>query len=805
MSKEDDNITNNNYIDTNIDNGLTGDEVKKRQLKFGYNEIEEEKRNPIKNIAKKFWGITPWMLEITMVFSFIIDKDLDGYIIAALLILNAIIGFTQEERASKAVDILKQKLQINAKVLRDSKWEMVPARELVLGDIVRVRSGDFVPADLKILTGEELEVDQSALTGESMPVTRKAGELLYSGSIIRRNEATTIVDKTGKNTYFGKTTELVQFARPKLHIESIITRIVEYLLLTVVILIGIMFVVTYLRGLSLISLIPLALILIVFAVPVALPAMFTVTMSFGSLEISKKGGLLTRLSAIEDAASMDILCADKTGTLTENRLHLTDIIPSNKYSEEDLAKFGYLASQEANQDPIDMAFINYVKTKNIDIKDNKILKFYPFDPSTRRTEAIIEKNSKRFKVTKGAVNTICQLCNVSLDENISENMKRFAEKGYRTLAVAVLNDMDEKASYEFCGLAFLYDAPRADTPALIEKLKEKGISVKMLTGDAEPIAREIARKVGLNDNIVPVSELKKLRESSPQEATEIAEKSSGFAEIYPEDKYVIVKSLQANKHIIGMTGDGINDAPSLKQAEVGIAVSSATDVAKAAASVVLTNEGLSNIVDVVTTGRSVYQRIVTWVLNKIVKTFEIAVFVSLAFIIFNIYALSALDVVLFLFLIDFVTISISTDKERGSDNPEKWNISSLVKLSIGLGVCTVSELFLLLFIGKIYFNIFSDIRVLHTFYFTEILFFGLLTPLILRERNRFWTSKPSNTLLIAIIADIIIVSMMAAFGFGIIHSISPVEILFLFIYGVISVFLVNDSIKILLGRFGLSR
>ncbi len=682
---------------------------------------------------------------------------------------------------------------------------MVPARELVLGDIVRVRSGDFVPADLKILTGEELEVDQSALTGESMPVTRKAGELLYSGSIIRRNEATTIVDKTGKNTYFGKTTELVQFARPKLHIESIITRIVEYLLLTVVILIGIMFVVTYLRGLSLISLIPLALILIVFAVPVALPAMFTVTMSFGSLEISKKGGLLTRLSAIEDAASMDILCADKTGTLTENRLHLTDIIPSNKYSEEDLAKFGYLASQEANQDPIDMAFINYVKTKNIDIKDNKILKFYPFDPSTRRTEAIIEKNSKRFKVTKGAVNTICQLCNVSLDENISENMKRFAEKGYRTLAVAVLNDMDEKASYEFCGLAFLYDAPRADTPALIEKLKEKGISVKMLTGDAEPIAREIARKVGLNDNIVPVSELKKLRESSPQEATEIAEKSSGFAEIYPEDKYVIVKSLQANKHIIGMTGDGINDAPSLKQAEVGIAVSSATDVAKAAASVVLTNEGLSNIVDVVTTGRSVYQRIVTWVLNKIVKTFEIAVFVSLAFIIFNIYALSALDVVLFLFLIDFVTISISTDKERGSDNPEKWNISSLVKLSIGLGVCTVSELFLLLFIGKIYFNIFSDIRVLHTFYFTEILFFGLLTPLILRERNRFWTSKPSNTLLIAIIADIIIVSMMAAFGFGIIHSISPVEILFLFIYGVISVFLVNDSIKILLGRFGLSR
>ncbi|MEM4071481.1 MAG: plasma-membrane proton-efflux P-type ATPase, partial [Thermoplasmata archaeon] len=799
MSKLDDNISDNNNLKTDLENGLTGDEVKKRQLKFGYNEIEEEKRNTIKNILKKFWGVTPWMLEITMVFSFIINKDLDGYIIGALLILNAIIGFTQEERASKAVDILKQKLQINAKVLRDSKWEMVPAKELVPGDIVRVRAGDFVPADLRILSGEELEVDQSALTGESMPVTRKAGELLYSGSIIRRNEATTIVDKTGKNTYFGKTTELVQFARPKLHIESIITRIVEYLLLTVVVLIGIMFVVTYLRGLSLISIIPLALILIVFAVPVALPAMFTVTMSFGSLEISKKGGLLTRLSAIEDAASMDILCADKTGTLTENRLHLTDIIPSGKYSEEDVSKFGYLASQEANQDPIDMAFINYVKNKNIDIKDNKISKFYPFDPSTRRTEAIVEKDGKRFKVTKGAVNTICQLCNVSLDENISENMKRFAEKGYRTLAVAVSNDVDEKAPYEFCGLTFLYDAPRSDTPALIEKLKEKGISVKMLTGDAEPIAREIARKVGLSDNIVPVSELKKLRESSPQEATEIAEKSSGFAEIYPEDKYVIVKSLQANKHIIGMTGDGINDAPSLKQAEVGIAVNSATDVAKAAASVVLTNEGLSNIVDVVTTGRSVYQRIVTWVLNKIVKTFEIAVFVSLAFIIFNIYALSALDVVLFLFLIDFVTISISTDYERGSENPEKWNISSLVKLSIGLGVCTVSELFLLLFIGKIYFNIFSDIRVLHTFYFTEILFFGLLTPLILRERNRFWKSKPSKTLLIAIIVDIIIVFILAAFGFGIIHAISPVEILFLLIYGIICVFLVNDSIKILLG------
>ncbi|MDG6927320.1 MAG: plasma-membrane proton-efflux P-type ATPase [Nitrososphaerota archaeon] len=786
-------------LDVDPEKGLSEEDVKSRLSKYGFNEIEEEKRNPLKSLGKKFWGLTPWMLEITMVFSFLIGKYIDGYVIGALLVLNAIIGYTQEERASRAVELLKKRLQVSARVLRNSLWKQIPSRELVPGDIVRVRAGDFVPADLKIINGEA-EVDQSALTGESMPVSKKALDDMYSGSTVRRGESTCVVVKTGKNTYFGKTTELVQFARPKLHIESIISKIVEYLLVIVVVLIGLMFVLTYMRGLSIIPVIPLALMLIVFAVPVALPAMFTVTMALGSLEIAKEGALLTRLNAIEDAASMDVMCADKTGTLTQNRLFITDIISAPGFSENDVVRFGALASQEANQDPIDMAFLNYARKINVDLGSYKVVQFVPFDPATRRTEAEIIKDASKFRVIKGAVNTITSMCKVGLEDNMVKTLNDHAQKGYRSIAVAV----SDGGNPRFCGIAFLYDEPREDTPELINSIKKKGISVKMLTGDAEPIAREIAKKVGLGE-VVSVAAVKSEMQNDMDKAAEIAEKVEGFAEIYPEDKYVVVKSLQARKHIVGMTGDGVNDAPALRQAEVGIAVSNATDVAKAAASVVLTQEGLTGIVNLVSVGRSVYQRVVTWVLNKIVKTFEIAVFVTLAFLITGYYTISALDVVLFLFLIDFVTISLSTDKQRGSEEPEKWKISSFVKLSIILGALTVSELFLLLYIGIHYFAISSNIGVMNTFFFTAIMFFGLMFPISLREKGNFWKSRPGNTLLMAILIDIAVVSLLSLFGFGLISPIPLRAILFLIGYAVAFILLVNDNVKVLLGRLGLSR
>ncbi|MEM3214643.1 MAG: plasma-membrane proton-efflux P-type ATPase [Conexivisphaerales archaeon] len=780
-------------------NGLSDEDVKLRLSKYGFNEIEEEKRNPFKSLGKKFWGLTPWMLEITMVFSILIGKYIDFYVIGALLILNAIIGYTQEERATRAVELLKKRLQVSARVLRNSLWKLIPARELVPGDIVRVRAGDFIPADLKIINGE-VEVDQSALTGESMPVSKKQFDDMYSGSIVRRGESTCIVTNTGKKTYFGKTTELVQFAKPKLHIESIISKIVQYLLVIVIVLISFMFALTYIKGLSIIPVIPLALMLIVFAVPVALPAMFTVTMALGSLEIAQEGALLTRLNAIEDAASMDVMCVDKTGTLTQNRLFITGIIPAQGFSEIDVVSFGALASQEANQDPIDMAFLDYAKKINVDLELYKVVQFVPFDPATRRTEAEIVRGGDKLKVMKGAVNTIASICNIKLDDNTLKALNDHAQRGYRSIAVAA----SDAGNLKFCGIAFLYDEPREDTPELINNIKKKGISVKMLTGDSEPIAREIAKKIGLGE-VISVAKIKSEMQNDINKAAEIAEKVEGFAEIYPEDKYAVIKSLQARKHIVGMTGDGVNDAPSLRQAEVGIAVSNATDVAKAAASVVLTQEGLSGIVNLVTVGRSVYQRIVTWVLNKIVKTFEIAVFVTLAFLLTGYYTISALDVVLFLFLIDFVTISLSTDKQSGSDLPEKWKISSFVKLSIALGILTVSEMFLLLYVGLRYFAISSNIGIMNTFFFTAIMFFGLLFPISLREKKNFWKSRPSNTLLMAILADIVVVSLFSLFGFELISPISLKVILFLMGYAIACILIVNDNIKVLLGKLGLSR
>ncbi|KAA8921967.1 plasma-membrane proton-efflux P-type ATPase [Thermoplasma sp.] len=787
---------------TDLTQGLSIDEVNKRLKEYGYNEVPEHRESLAKKIAKKFWGLTPWILEATAIFTYIIGRYLDCYIIVALLIVNAIIALVQEERASRAVELLKQKLQVQARVLRDGNWTVIPAREIVPGDIVRIRAGDFVPADLRVVDTSDMEVDQSALTGESMPVKKSRMDLVYSGSMIRRGEATCCVVATGLKTYFGKTVELVQTARPKLHMEEIIGRIIQVLLYIVITLIAAMLIFTYLRGLSIIPIIPFALMLIVFAVPVALPAMFTVSMAYGSLEMAKNGALLTRLSAIEDVASMEVLCADKTGTLTRNKLVITEVIPVGEHTEEEILLCGALASQEANRDPIDLAFIESAKRKSIDLSKFSVQKFIPFDPSTRRTEAHAICEGEQIVAVKGAINTLCSLSGTLLNETMRSKIDDLAKKGYRALAVG--RSVDGRP-YDLLGIVALYDEPRPDTKDLIEKLREYGVKVKMLTGDAIPIAKEIAKRIGLGNRIIPAGDVAKSFETSPEEAAKLAEESDGFAEIYPEQKYAIVKSLQAKKHIVGMTGDGINDSPALKQAEVGIAVSDATDVAKGAAGVVLTNEGLGAIVNLVLTGRSVFQRINTWILNKIVKTIEIAVFSTLAFLITSHYVLSAMDVVLFLFLIDFVTISLSTDNERGSQTPEVWNISSLVKLSVSLGIFTILELFVLYFIGTKYFGISPGSPAITTYFFTAIMFFGLLIPILVRERSHFWSSRPSNTLLMAIIADFAIVSVISSFGFGLIPRI-PIDIVgFIIAYAAFVMLVINDGIKVLLGRIGIRR
>ncbi|MCW3995211.1 MAG: plasma-membrane proton-efflux P-type ATPase [Candidatus Bathyarchaeota archaeon] len=776
----------------NVVKGLSSAQVREKQKQYGLNEVPEKKVSPLLSFAKKFWGLTAWMLEIAIVLSFVLGKYLDLYIITALLLVNAILGFIQEQQATRAVKALKQKLQLQARVLRDDNWTTINASQIVPDDVIRVRLGDFVPADFKILDAEAT-VDQSAITGESLPVEKKTGDLVYSGSIIRKGEVTGVVTATGAHTYFGKTTQLVQLAKPKLHMEEVITNLMKWLLILVVSLLLVATIVSWLQGLSLLDVLPLALVLLVSAIPVALPTMFTITMALGSFELAKKGVLVTRLSASEDAALMDVLCVDKTGTITENKLSVAEIVELNGYKKEDALLFGSLASQKANQDPIDLAFFAAIEQKNITLDGYTQKKFIPFDPSTRRTEAVVEKQDKTIRVIKGAVSTIEHVCCIKEEDQakIEQKMNALADKGYRVIAVAVSTD---EHTMNLVGLVALYDKPRPDSAKLIAKLRSLGISIKMLTGDSQPIAKQIGQEVGLGGNITRMADIEKTVSQDAILTAETVDRSDGFAEIYPEGKYHIVKSLQAERHIVGMTGDGINDAAALKQAEVGIAVSNATDVAKGSASVVLTEQGLSNVLDLVRTGRMIYQRIVTWIFNKIVKTFQIVLFVIIAFLFTGLYVVDAFQVVLLLFLVDFVTISLATDNVRPSEKPETWNITSLVKAATVLGVFTVIESLGLLYLGLAYLDL-SNSALLHTFAFDMLLFGGLFTIFVVRERSSFWRSKPSRPLLTAIIVDMIVSSLISVIG---IPGLAPIPISYVviafawfFTFGL----LLNDQLK----------
>ena len=528
-----------------------------------------------------------------------------------------------------------------------------------------MRPGDIVPADVKLLSGA-LSVDQSALTGELKDVAKAPGEVLSSGSVVRRGEGNGVVLLTGAETYFGRTTELVQQARPKLHIEAAVAKVVRWLFVIVSALLAVVLVMSLIRGAPLVEMVPLLLVLLMSAVPVALPVMFTVSMAFGSRELAKRGVLVTRLSAAEDAATMDVLCVDKTGTITMNQLAVTGVIPLGRATEAEVVFAGALASQEANQDPIDLAFLAAAKERHVfdGVAAVTPVSFAPFDAKSRRTEAVVEQNGQRLRVMKGAVRTVAESCGLQPPaiESLEARVGDAALKGYRTIAVA---RGAENGALALLGLVTLYDPPRPDARQFIAALRDLGVAVKMLTGDALAVASEIARGVGL-PNIRRVADLKAAGAEPGNRAVDLLAGADGFAEVFPEDKYIVVQHLQAAGHVTGMTGDGVNDAPALRQAEVGIAVSSATDVAKGAASVVLTDPGLTNIVALVEQGRTIYQRILTWIINKISRTILKAAFVAIAFVVTGKFVVSAFAMLLLVFMTDFAKISLATDKVRWS-------------------------------------------------------------------------------------------------------------------------------------------
>jgi plasma-membrane proton-efflux P-type ATPase len=781
----------------NPDIGLTQTEVNNRLKEHGYNEVAEEKEHPVLNFLRKFWGLSAWMLELIMILSLALGKYADLVLVSALLVVNAVLSFMQERRAAGVVEALRKRLQVSARVLRDSNWRVIPAREIVPGDIVRVRPGDIIPADVKLLTGT-LTVDQSALTGESKDVDKKPGDALSSGSIVRRGEGNGVVMLTGAKTYFGRTTELVQKARPVLHIESVVAKVVRWLFVIVGTLIVLVIALSLIRGIPLIQMAPLMLVLLMSAVPVALPVMFTVSMAFGSKELAKQGVLVTRLSAAEDAATMDVLCVDKTGTITMNKITVTGVIPLEQAAETDVLFAGALASQEANQDPIDLAFLAAAKERHIfdSLPNITPISFAPFDAKNRRTEAVVEQNGQRMHVMKGAVRTIAEACGLQPPaiEALESRVRESALKGYRTLAVA---RGPETGVTTLLGLVTLYDPPRQDAKQLIAELKDLGIPVKMLTGDALAVAIEIGQGVGL-PNIRRVADLKAAGAQASNEAVDLLAGADGFAEVYPEDKYIVVQHLQAAKHVTGMTGDGVNDAPALRQAEVGIAVSSATDVAKGAASVVLTEPGLTNIVALVEQGRTIYQRILTWIINKISQTLLTATFVAIAFMITGKFVISAFVMLILVFMLDFAKIALATDNVRPSRQPETWNIGGFIAVAVALGVAMVAETLLLLWMCWNNFGLATNINSLHTFSFLVLLYFAVFAVVSARERHWFWATLPSKTFLSALVANLLIGTVLTYVHIPGLMPLPMGQTLTIFIYAMVACLGVNDAMKVVM-------
>ncbi|MHB1922392.1 MAG: plasma-membrane proton-efflux P-type ATPase [Chitinophagaceae bacterium] len=776
-----------NELKVQVASGLSSAEVKERQLTLGLNEVPDKKQSILLLFLRHFWGLTAIMLELTIVVSFILHKYVDVYLISALMLFNAIIGFIQEIKADRSVKALKKNLQVMVRVLRNGQWMEVAGNQLVPGDILRIRTGDFIAADAKLITGNAAS-DQSALTGESRLINKGTGDLLYAGSLIKNGECNAVVVATGLTTTFGKTALLVQKAHPRLHMEEVVGNMVKILFSMVLVFLTLTIIISLFRGQPLLPILPLLLFLLISAVPVALPAMFTVSMSKGSQNLAAQGILVSRLSATEDAATLTTLCLDKTGTLTQNKLSVQEIMAAGKYEEREVLQYAVMASFAANNDPIDMAFLQKATEDKIDLTGFSQISFTPFSAANKRTEALIQKGKQQFRVIKGAYNTIKELCHFR-QPDIDQKVEIWASKGFKTMAVAI--SQNEVAS--LVGLAALIDPPLPDSGKMITQLKGLGVKVKMLTGDALPIAKEIALQVGVGEDIVAAS---LLRNDPPStDIHPIIISHNGFAEVLPEDKFNIVKSLQQYQEITGMTGDGVNDAPALKQAEVGIAVKNATDVAKQAASVILLNNGLEGIINLITTGRVIHHRITNWVVSKISKTLATVAFVCMAYILTGEFVVDAFDMVLLLFIIDFASLSLSTDTVSWSRNPESWALKPLMIKGCMLGILTFLEALFWLYAGKNYFGI-TGLKQLHSWGFSILFFSSVFNILVIRTPGRFYQQPIGKGLLCTLIADVILVLLMLSIGIpG--FSILPISLtLSSLFYFLVCSLLVNDWLKL---------
>ena len=774
--------------------GLNETDAKQRLEKYGPNEITEKKVSPILKFLSYFWGPIPWMIEFAAILSAIIHHWEDFWVIFALLLLNAVVGFWQEYKADDAISLLKQKLALNARVFRDSKWKELAARELVPGDVVRVRLGDIIPADIKLFSGDYLSIDESALTGESLPVEKHKEDIAYSGSVIRQGEMNGLVVGTGLNTFFGKTAKLVAEARTISHFQKAVIKIGNYLIVLAAFMVAVIFMVSFYRHEPFFDTLQFALVLTIAAIPVALPAVLSVTMAVGASILAKKKAIVSKLVAIEEMAGMDILCSDKTGTITKNELTLADVKAFEGFTSDDVLLFASLSSREEDKDPIDTAIIDKAKsisTLSEKLSSYQIKDFKPFDPVIKRSEATVtDKNNKTFKITKGAPQVILELIEGAEKDKttdiINKQIDEFAEKGFRALGTAKTND---QGKWVYVGLIPLFDPPRDDSAATIKTATDMGINVKMITGDHTAIAKQIAQKVNLKNNI---QEASAFLDKPDKEAGVIVEKADGFAQVFPEHKYRIVELLQEKKHIVGMTGDGVNDSPALKKADVGIAVAGATDAAKSAADIVLTLPGLSVIIDALKESRKIFQRMNSYAIYRIAETIRVLFFITLAIIVFNFYPVTAIMIVLLALFNDAPIMAIAYDNVKYSKEPERWDMRVVLSMATFLGLIGVISSFGIFYIGQEVLHLSKE--AVQSFIFLKLAVAGHLTIFLTRTRGPFWSFRPSGILFWSAVITKLLATLVAVYGW----FITPISWnLALLVWGyALAAFLITDFLKV---------
>jgi len=660
----------------------------------------------------------------------------------------------------------------------------------VPGDLIHIHIGDIVPADTRLLEGDPVMVDQSALTGESLPVTRKSGEAVYSGSILKQGEIDGLVYGTGQNTYFGKTAHLVETAHTVSHFQRAVLKIGDYLIFIAIALVLLILTVALFRGDRMLTTLQFALVLTVAAVPVAMPAVLSVTMAVGARTLARKKAIVTHLAAMEELAGIDVLCSDKTGTLTQNKLTLGEPFCVAGVNPEEIILAASLASPAETEDPIDLAVLSGLKDANL-VKQYKVLHFQPFDPVHKRTEATVESDSGQLRVAKGAPQVILELAAPTAEvKNAAEKaVNQFAARGFRSLGVA---RGDENNHWQFLGVLSLFDPPRPDSKSTIATASEMGIKVKMVTGDQIAIAKEMARQLGLGQNIVDATILSETEHYKESQLTEAIDEADGFAQVFPEHKFHIVKVLQQEKHIVGMTGDGVNDAPALKLANAGIAVSGATDAARAAADIVLLNAGLSVIIDAVKESRKMFQRMNSYATYRIAETIRVLLFMTLAILVFNFYPVTAVMLVLLAILNDGAILSIAYDRVHYSNRPEKWNMPEVLGIATVLGVAGVIATFGLFYLGERVFHLGRE--TIQSLMYLKLSVAGHSTIFVTRTRKAFWSIRPAPILLLAVIGTQTLATLIAVYGI----FMPPLGwhwALFVWAYA-LAWFLVNDRIKL---------